>query len=246
MSFNGQAVMDLSLILANVESGNFESTILLAMLNHCLRAYYRDGNAVDGSFTLSTASTPALTASTQEYAIFSASNVSTPEEYKFVGYRSGTTSPWARLVQISEADARAYDQQTGTPWGFYEASPAGVYTIGLCPTPSASAAVAGAGILFEYRYKPVDLTALSDIIYLPDEAQNALVPALAKLLVGGDGYSNVMAMQMLDQMAKVEEVKNADADLERVFAEMNINPLVLGGNRPGLPDGAGGNPWVLS
>lgn len=217
MSFTGTSVITDALLLANVESGNITEANQLRQLNKVLRAYYGH-YPLDGTQSITTVSTPALTSGTAEYSL--PDNVKEIDE---VSYRRSATTDWVTLGQPSRlVDATPYEQMTGDPTGWYLYRPAGVHKIGLIPKPGATQAVAGYTVRVRYRYIPTDLTDDGDTIYLDQNAQNILTERLAAVYARIGSDSNAFAIATAQ--AEKEAPDDAMRDWDQQHAKMVISP----------------------
>jgi hypothetical protein len=130
------------------------------------------------------------------------------------------------MRQVSHNEARLYDQDSGRPWGFYQYYPAGVFTVGIVPTPSASFVTANTTIRFAYRYKPVEMTATTDTILLPRDAKTAMVFLVAAEFAMNDG--DAALSDYLRKRGNEEKQRAAENLLDQTLAEINLAPQVFG------------------
>lgn len=188
MSVTGTEILNMALKAALVDSANISADDQVAWLNEGLRKYQDKIGAQDVTLNLTTVSTPALVAGTQEY-VFTGYEI---DEVKAVLYRQSATSNWQTLLQISREEAAAYDQQSGLPSFFYIYRPAGVQTVGFAPKPSASFAVAGATIRLMVSAKTTAITTatVGNTITVPDSAIAAIVNSVATRFAELDGNLN--------------------------------------------------------
>jgi hypothetical protein len=104
--------------------------------------------------------------------------------------------------------------------------------VGLVPIPDSNFVTANTTVTFRYRYKPADLTATTDTIYLNQEAKNSLVEALASEFAMIDNNPQLAAM--LKMSSQREKSAGAEDSIDQTLAEINLFPH-LGHGGIGFP-----------
>lgn len=224
MSFTGTQVIALANARARVGDSNIPDAQKLALLNDLLVKC----GPYDAEFTLSTASTPALTSGTQIYQILSSGSIHRPVVVSFVGYRTSSTGQWTPMFQMGDSEAQAYDQDSGTPFAWYENNNAGVFEVGLVPKPNSTFAASGKAVLFRYKYTPPDLTATTDTIQLPVEYREYLGLMLGAEFADIDGSDPNLSAKLLARAERSLQKTVGLRKIKTALADYVQNPAVSG------------------